>query len=441
MGAQVPEAAPMSPSFECDRSEEHAMSTGGFSKARLGRMHDVMAGHVERGEAPGIVTLVSRRGETQVDAIGMQAVGGSQPIRRDTICRIASMTKPITAAAAMILVEECKLRLDEPVDRLLPELADRKVLKRLDGPLHDTVPANRPITVRDLLTMRAGFGLIMEPGDYPVEKAMSEAGIAPGPNPPALAPDDLMKSFGTLPLIHQPGERWLYHSSFDILGMLIARAAYEPFEDFLAERIFTPLGMKDTGFSVPEAKRVRLAACYEADTATGGLAPRDEGRFAVSPCGSTGLFSTVDDYLAFGRMMLNGGRHGPDRILARPTVEVMTTDQLTPAQKAASPFFPGFWDNRGWGLGVSMITRRDDVAAVPGRYGRDGGFGTSWDSDPHEDMVAILMLQRLYDPIVATINADFWTLAYQAIDDCLSRRSTTDLPHGDRRAPLLSGGT
>ena len=136
------------------------MSTAGFSKARLARMHEVMAGHVERGEVPGIVTLVSRRGEAHVDAIGMKAAGGSEPMRRDTIFRIASLTKPITAVAAMILVEECKVRLDEPVDRLLPELAGRKVLKRFDGPLDDTVPAQRPITVRDLLTFRMGFGVL-----------------------------------------------------------------------------------------------------------------------------------------------------------------------------------------------------------------------------------------------------------------------------------------
>ncbi len=139
------------------------MNTGGLSTSRLGRMHGVMAGHVERGDVPGIVTLVSRRGEVHVDAIGMKAVGGSDPMRRDTIFRIASMTKPITAAAAMILVEECKLRLDGPVDRWLPELADRKVLKRLDGPLDDTVPANRPITLRDLLTFRLGIGVVMAP--------------------------------------------------------------------------------------------------------------------------------------------------------------------------------------------------------------------------------------------------------------------------------------
>src|SRR5438034_8217511 len=149
--------------------------SGGFSKVRLGRMHDVMAGHVARGQVPGLVALVSRRGETHVDAIGTTAVGGSAPMRRDTIFRISSMTKPITAAATMILVEECRLRLDEPVDRLLPELADRRVLTRLDGPLDDTVPAHRPITVRDLLTFRLGFGLVVAPPDaYPIQRALDE---------------------------------------------------------------------------------------------------------------------------------------------------------------------------------------------------------------------------------------------------------------------------
>ena len=162
------------------------MSAGGLSQARLGRMHDVMAGYVERGDVPGIITLLSRRGEVHVDAIGVKAVGGSDPIRRDTIFRITSMTKPITAAAAMILVEECKLRLDEPVDRLLPELAGRKVLKRLDGPLYDTVPAKRPITVRDLLTFRLGLGIVTgAPAAYPIQKAVCElqvVGFGP-PNP------------------------------------------------------------------------------------------------------------------------------------------------------------------------------------------------------------------------------------------------------------------
>jgi CubicO group peptidase (beta-lactamase class C family) len=398
------------------------MSTGGLSRARLDRMHDVMAGSIERGELPGLVTLVSRRGEVHVDAIGMKAVGGRDPMRRDTLFRIASMTKPITAAATMILVEECKLRLDEPVDRLLPELAGRKVLKRLDGPLDDTVPANRSITVRDLLTFRLGFGALFGPGEYPIQKAMAEAGLAPGPNPPSLAPDEWMKRLGSLPLLHQPGEKWMYHTGSDILGVLIARAAGQKLETFFRERIFEPLGMKDTGFSVPEAKLDRLAACYQVDAATGRLAVFDEARdggWARAPVfesGGGGLVSTVDDYLAFCRMMLNKGKSGGERILSRLSVEVMTTDQITPEQKSASPFFPGFWDNHGWGFGVSMITRRDGVAAVPGRFGWDGGYGTSGYSDPQEDMVAILMTQSL-GTLFSNIYPDFWTSAYQAIDD------------------------
>jgi CubicO group peptidase (beta-lactamase class C family) len=181
--AQSPEAAPSRPSRSDETGRrEQAMSTGALSRAQLGRMHEVLADHVERGDVPGTVTLVSRRGEVHVDAIGMKAVGGSDPIRRDTIFRIASMTKPITAAATMILVEECQVRLDEPVDQLLPELANRRVLKRLDGPLDDTVAANRPITVRDLLTFRMGMGLVMaSPDAYPILKAMIEQKVDVGP--------------------------------------------------------------------------------------------------------------------------------------------------------------------------------------------------------------------------------------------------------------------
>src|SRR5436189_2103743 len=200
------------------------MSTGGLSKARLGRMHDVMAGYVERGDVPGLVTLVSRRGEVHVDAIGMKAFEGLAPMRRDTIFRISSMTKPITAAATMILVEECKLRLDEPVDALLPELAERQVLKRLDGPLDDTVPAKRPITVRDLLTFRMGFGQMMAPPDaYPILSASNEQQIGMGPPSPSTmpAPDEWMRSMGRLPLKHQPGKRWIYNPGTHVSGLHI----------------------------------------------------------------------------------------------------------------------------------------------------------------------------------------------------------------------------
>lgn len=395
----------------------------GFSPARLERMSQVMHGHVERGDVPGLVTLVSRRGETHVEALGTKAVGGSDPMRRDTLFRIASMTKPITAAAAMILVEECRVRLDDPVDDLLPELADRKVLKRLDGPLDETVPANRPITLRDLLTFRLGIGAVMAPpGQYPIQKAIAEAGLALGPDPSPLTPDGWMERLGRLPLLHQPGERWLYHTGSDILGVLIARASGQPLETFFRERLFDPLGMKDTAFHVPAEKLDRLLPTYRADPETGALTVHDDpadsrwGRPPAFPSGGGGLVSTVDDYLAFCRMMLNKGRHGGERILSRPSVELMTTDHLTAAQKAENPLF--FGENRGWGFGVAVTTRRDDLSSVPGRFGWDGGMGTSGYSDPQEDLVGILMTQRLMDsPRPPKVFLDFWTSAYGVIDD------------------------
>jgi len=394
---------------------------------RLDRMHDVMAGYVERGEVPGIVTLVSRRGEVHVDAIGTKAVGGGDPIQRDTIFRVASMTKPITAAATMILIEECRVRLDEPVDRLLPELADRSVLKRLDGPLGDTVPANRPITVRDLLTFRMGFGQMMAPPDaYPIVKSASEQQIGMGPPSPSTmpAPDEWIGRLGTLPLMHQPGEKWMYNTGSDVLGVLIARASGQPLETFLQERIFEPLGMKDTGFSVPATKLDRLATSYWTNLESGALEVYDEAeggqwsRPPAFPSGAGGLVSTIDDYLAFGQMMLNNGEHGSERLLSRPSVETMTTDQLTPEQKSVSGLVPGYFDSHGWGFGVSVVTRRDDLAGPVGRYGWDGGLGTSWYSDPREDMVTILMTQRAWtSPNPPNVCLDFWTAAYQAIDD------------------------
>jgi len=403
------------------------MSTAGLSKARLSRMHDVMAGYVERGAVPGLVTLVSRRGEVHVDVIGTQAIGDSPPMRRGTIFRISSMTKPITAAATMILLEECKVRLDEPVDALLPELAERRVLKRFDGPLDDTVPAKRPITVRDLLTFRMGFGQMMAPPDaYPILKAANEQQIGMGPPSPSSlpAPAEWMRRLGRLPLMHQPGEQWMYNTGSDVLGVLIARASGQPLEAFLRERIFEPLGMRDTGFSVPAASLDRLATSYWTDPTSGKLTVYDEAeggqwsRPPAFPSGSGGLVSTIDDYLAFGQMMLSQGKHKSLRVLSRLSVETMTTDQLTPEQKAVSGLVPGYFDSHGWGFGVSVVTRRDAVAAVPGRFGWDGGLGTSWYSDPREDMVTILMTQLAWtSPSPPDVCLDFWTSAYQAIDD------------------------
>lgn len=403
------------------------MSTGGLSRERLDHMHNVMAGYVERSEVPGLVTLISRRGEAHIDTIGTQAMGNSSPMRHDTIFRISSMSKPLTAVATMILIEECRLRLDDPVDRWLPELAERKVLKRLDAPLDDTVPAQRSITVRDLLTFRMGFGLVMAPPDaYPILQAANEQQIGLGPPGPSSmpAPDEWIRRLGQLPLMYQPGEKWMYNTGSDVLSVLIARASGQDFETFLRERIFEPLGMKDTGFSVPAPSLNRLATSYWTNPASGKVVVYDEakgGQWSRSPAfpsGAAGLVSTIDDYLAFGQMMLSQGKYGNERILSRLAVELMTTDQLTPGQKAVSGFFPGFFDNLGWGFGLSIDTRRDSIASVPGRYGWNGGLGTLWSSDPKEEMVTILMTQCAWNsPSTPNICLDFWTSAYQAIDD------------------------
>lgn len=399
------------------------MGSGALSAKGLDRMREIMAGHVADREVPGLVTLISRRGDTHAEAFGTMAFDSDVPIRRDTIFRIASMTKPVAAVAAMILVEECRLRLDAPVDPFLPELADRRVLRRLDGPLDDTVPAARPISLRDLLTMRLGIGYNpdVSEGD-PIQAAIHELGLAIGPEPAAGAsPEEWIGRLAALPLMHQPGERWLYETGYDVLGVLIARAAGQPLETFLRERIFDPLGMTDTGFSVPADQLDRLPPCYLGDPQTGELALFDaapDSRWSRPPgfpSASGGLVSTVDDYLAFGRMLFANGTHGGVRILARPSVELMTTDHLSPEQRAEFHAFGG--EPRGWGLGVSIVTRRDDVSASPGRFGWDGGLGTSWGSDPAEDLIAILMTQRLVYPAPTAIYADFWTSAYAAIDD------------------------
>jgi CubicO group peptidase (beta-lactamase class C family) len=386
-----------------------------LSPAWLRRHHDLMAGHVERREVPGVVTLISRPGETHVDTIGRMAVGGVEPMRRDTIFRIASLTKPVAAAATMILVEEGRLRLDEPVDRLLPELADRRVLRQLDGPLHDTVPAHRPVMVRDLLTLRMGFGYIVGSGRYPIMEVAAERQLGMGPPKPSTPhdPDEWLRQFAGLPLMHQPGEQWMYEMGFAVLGVLIARAAGQPLEAFLRERLLVPLDMTDTGFSVPADKLHRLAPCYVDQTGTGELALYDgvdDSQWSqppAFPAATGGLVSTVDDYLAFARMLLQGGISGDERILSRSSVQAMTTDQLTAKQKAASPSAPVFLGSSGWGLGVAVDRARGGESAAAARYGWGGGLGTSWYTYPNDGLIALLMTQRLPPP--SAVFDDFWS--------------------------------
>jgi CubicO group peptidase (beta-lactamase class C family) len=381
--------------------------------------------HVASGYTPGLVALLHHRGREHVEAVGTMAFDSTVPMTRDTIFRLASMTKPVTAVGAMILVEECRLRLDDPVDPWLPELRERKVLKRIDGPLDDTVAAQRPITLRDLLTFRSGHGEVafFSPA-CALQQAMAEAQLPLTRWIFDGSPDEFMQRIGNLPLAHQPGERWLYHMGAEILGVLVARVAGQSLGTFLRERIFDPLDMQDTGFFVPEDKLDRLPTCYATDPFTGQRIVLDEargGQVSRAPAfesGAGGLVSTACDMAAFGRMMIDTGACGRGRVLSRPTVELMTMDHLTSAQKAASPFFPDFWANRGWGLGLGVTTARHDIADVPGSFGWDGAFGTSWHIDPKEGLVLVLMTQRRPDVLdIPALTRDFWTAAYQLIDD------------------------
>lgn len=396
----------------------------GFSRIRLQRMHAALRRHIDGGEVPGIVARVYHRGREHVVAMGTMDFDGDTPMQQDAIFRLASSTKPITAAGAMLLMEECRLRLDDPIDAWLPELGNRRVLRTIEGPLDDTVPAKRPITLRDLLTYRSGYGeIFFVSPSCPLQQALTAARLPLSEWPFAGTPDEFLQRLGSLPLADQPGERWLYHMSGEILGVLIARVSGTSLGAFLRERIFEPLGMADTGFQVPEGKLDRLPTCYGTDLVTGRLVELDRARdgFAVRPpvfeSGAGGLVSTADDLLAFGRMMLmDGGYTG--RVLSRPSIELMTMDHLTPGQKAASPFFEHFWETRGWGFGLGVVTARNDLADGLGRFGWDGAFGTSWWVDPTHGLVGVLMTQRRPDRLaVPPVVLDFWTSAYQLIDD------------------------
>jgi len=386
-------------------------------------MSAAMRSYVDRGEVAGLVTLLCRGDEVHVEAIGVQDLKTGVPVQRDTIFRIASLSKPIAAVAGLILVEEGKISLDDPVDRWLPELASQRVLRSVESELDDTVPANRAITLRDLLTFTLGFGFVLAPpGKYPIQKAIAEAGLAPGPRPPAPYPDEWISKFASLPLVYQPGERWMYHTGSEVLSVLIARVAGVGLGDFLHERIFSPLGMKDTAFSVPEEKIDRLATSYLPDA--NGLKLYDEARngmWSVPPAfssGGGGLVSTADDYLAFARMLLNGGIHGAARVLDGQTVKEMLTDQVTAKQKSVSPFFPNFWETRGWGYGISVVTAPETFADRTGAFGWDGGLGTSCYSDPARDLIGILMTQTAWAaPLPPNVNVDFWKAVYQAVSD------------------------
>ncbi|MGZ4637958.1 MAG: serine hydrolase domain-containing protein [Actinomycetes bacterium] len=377
----------------------------------LARLHATAQQHVGDERVPGLVSLVASGDQVHVDALGSLAVRGA-PVSRDSIFRIASTTKPITAAATLAVVAEGLVGLDEPVERLLPELAARRVLRRMDGSLDDTVPAARAITTRDLLTFTFGFGMVMDmftsPTPWPVVEAAESLHLATiGPPNPDVQPDPdtWIANLGSLPLLAQPGERWLYNTGAQVLGVLLARAVGEPFADVLRTRVFDPLGMRDTAFWTTQPERLATAYRPTPDGLVAWDAPH--GTWSRPPAygdGAAGLVSTVDDLLAFARMLLGGG----SPVLSADAARAMTTDQLTPAQKAYGGLGPDFFNGRSWGFCQQVLDN--------GAYGWDGGFGSSWLVDPRHDLTIIVLTQRMFETSEAPqVHRDIQAAAYAAL--------------------------
>ncbi|HEY1674626.1 MAG TPA: serine hydrolase domain-containing protein [Streptosporangiaceae bacterium] len=390
----------------------------GFTTEGLAALRTALARHVEQGELPGLVALVARGDDVHIEAIGHKAFGDGEPIGRDAIFRIASITKPIAGAAAMLLIEDGAMALDDPVARWLPELAEPRVLRTLESRLDDTVPAERPITVEDVLSFHLGFGSIMTPGTSPVKRAESELGLmtlTPPWPPPDLTPDEWIARFGRLPLLDQPGVAWRYNTGATVAGVLIERVAGAPFPDVLRERVFEPLGMTDTGFYVPAGKLGRFTTFYVPDGETGELRVVDQPGGWWSgppklPDASGRLVSTADDLWAFASMLAAGG----GGLLSAESVRLMTLDRMTAQERAENRIFVG--GHSGWGLMMS-VPAADGSSGVPGGFGWDGGAGTTWRTDTAAGLTGILLTQRMVtSPEPTEIVTDFWTAAYAAVD-------------------------
>jgi len=353
---------------------------------------------VEAGLISGAVTLVWHRGNVlQVNEIGQRDIEAKLPMRRDTIFRIASMTKPVTVAAAMAMVEEGKLALTDPVSRWLPELEDMQVLIDPSGPLDNTVPARRPITVDDLMTHRSGLAYSFSVGG-PIARAYGQVSLRQDQ-------DRWLTEVAALPLVHQPGERLTYSHGTEVLGILLSRIEGKSLQTVLAERILDPLGMADTGFFISADKRNRAATMYRLDAQKGlqhdvmGPIPVKEPRFCQ---GGASLVSTADDYLKFARMLLEEGTLDGTRVLSPQSVTAMRTDQLTEDQKHHPFLGMPFWIGRGFGLNLSVVTdpARSMQLFGPGGVGTfswPGAYGTWWQADPANDLILIYLIQNYPD--------------------------------------------
>ena len=372
----------------------------GFSPAKLALIPPMLQNVVDAGDLSGFVTLLFRKGEiAQVNAVGHRDIATKAPMTRDTLFRIASMTKPVTSAAALMLMEEGKLRLDDPITKWVPELADRRVLKNAEGLLDDTYPSPRDITIEDLFTHRSGLSYAFS-AVGPIAKAYDKAlGDVLNSN---TTPDAWLKALATLPLLYSPGERFHYSVSTDVLGFIVGRVETKPFRDVLLERVFRPLGMPDTDFYVPKEKRARAATVYRQDQNTGVLNVLPFAQHDAPPAfcgGGGGLISTADDYLKFACMLMNKGEFEGRRYLKSETVALMATNRLTPAQRAI-PFLGAIpmWDGMGFGLGVSIIDHPEKLGflgiGARGAIGWPGAFGTWWQADPANDLIILYLIQN-----------------------------------------------
>jgi CubicO group peptidase (beta-lactamase class C family) len=375
------------------------ISASTFNPDILAKAPEVLAGVIGAGDLSGAVTLIWRKGEVvQLTCQGKRDLETGAPMERDTLFRIASMTKPITTVAALMLVEEGKLSLDDPITRWAPEFKDMRVLKSATGALEETYPAPRDITVDDLMTHRSGlaYGFTsVGPIAHAHQRALGDVLNAP------MTPDAWMAALGALPLSYPPGERFHYSHATDVLGFLVGRVAGMDFRQFVMERIFQPLGMVDTDFYIPPEKRERAAVVYRQNDATGALSPVEFRRYDAPPAycgGGGGLVSTADDYLKFARMLLNGGEVDGVRLLKAETVDLMRANRLTDEQRAITFMGMPFWMGQGFGLGLSVITDAEKQAWMgagsDGSFGWPGAFGTWWQADPVEDMVLIYLIQN-----------------------------------------------
>ncbi|ODT62350.1 MAG: hypothetical protein ABS77_07090 [Phenylobacterium sp. SCN 69-14] len=375
------------------------LALGGFSSDGLATIPAALQPVIDAGDLSGFVTLLWRKGETaQVNTLGWRDVEAKAPMTRDTLFRIASMTKPITSVAALMLLEEGKLRLDDPITKWMPEFKDLRVLKDAAGPLDATVPAERDITVDDLMTHRSGLAYAFT-SIGPIAQAYEKA--LGSPLGTHLTPDEWLAALGTLPLSYQPGERFHYSHATEVLGFLVGRVAGTGYRDFIMQRILKPLGMDDTDFWCPPEKRNRMAKLYRINPKTDAMEDVSLPHLPGPPefcAGGGGLISTADDYLQFARMMLNGGELDGVRYLKPETIALMRQNRLSDAQRQVPFMGIPFWLGQGFGLGVSVITDPEKQAWMgagsEGSFGWPGAFGTWWQADPQEDMVMLYLIQN-----------------------------------------------